>query len=155
MNVLFVSLLVTGLLNAVQESPSTQTGEGRVEILSTEVRGEIEGANGRTWRPSNPDTTGAVVIRIRVARGAEYRTTDLLLAYGPGPKQRAVCAGHTAIMPNTWVISEEGTNWSFFPGGSGTLDGLGVLFLVPKGTAKATLLFNGKPVGLPVELKRQ
>lgn len=145
-----LAFLVSILLTASVQAPA----EGRVEILSTKVVMEMEGADGRVWRPSTPDVHDALVIRVRVARGAGYDTADLTLGYGPSQKQRAVCAGHTALIPDGWVIDEAGTKWSFFPGGTGTLDGLGILFLVPKDVTEATLFYKGKPAGAAFAIKR-
>ena len=147
-----LTFLIAASLAAAVQTPAP--ADGRVEILSTAVVTEIEGADGRMWRPSKPDAFDALVIRVRVARGAGYDTTDLTLGYGAAQKQRAVCAGHTARIPDGWVINEAGTKWSFFPGGTGTLDGLGILFLVPKGVTEATLFYKGKPAGEAFPIKR-
>lgn len=127
---------------------------GAVEILSVALVDKMDGVAGGTWRPANPDQHAALVIRTRVTRGAEYSTSDFTLGYGPAAKkQRAVCAGVTARIPDGWAVNEKGMEWSFFPGGTGTLDGLGLLFVIPKGLTEATLYHKAKPVGAAFEIK--
>lgn len=137
----------------IAQAPSAPTS-GPVEITSVAVVDEMQDIQGRTWRPAAPDTSHAVVIRTRIARGGEYATKDFELRLGAGASAtRVPCAGVTARIPDGWAINEKGVEWSFYPGGTGTLDGLGLLFVVPKGASKGTLLFKGKAAGEPFEIK--
>lgn len=155
---LFASLLACALAvpgNGQAPAPPASPAGG-VEILVAKVVDEMTDISGRVWRPAKPETDAALVITTRLARGAEYNTEDFTLGYGPAAKkQRAICAGHTARIPSGWVINEAGSKWSFYPGGTGTLDGLGILFVIPKDLTEATLYYKGKPVGAAFEVKRQ
>lgn len=146
---LYLALFVTLIAQAASAPTS-----GPVEITSIAVVEEMHDIQGRTWRPAAPDTSHAVVIRTRIARGGEYATKDFELRLEAGVSAtRVKCAGVTARIPDGWAINEKGVEWSFYPGGTGTLDGLGLLFVVPKGASKGTLLFKGKAAGEPFEIK--
>lgn len=146
---LFLALFATLIAQAAVAPTS-----GPVEITSIAVVESMDDIQGRRWRPAAPDTTDAVVIRTRIARGGEYATKDFELEVGAGRSAaRVKCAGVTARIPDGWAINEKGVEWSFYPGGTGTLDGLGLLFVVPKGATEGTLLFKGKAAGEPFEIK--
>lgn len=142
---------------SAREQAAAPQQEGGVEILAARVVSEMEDISGRVWRPAKPDVHEALVITTRLVRGAGYRTKDFTLTYGKAPKkQTVICAGHTARIPSGWIIDEQkGSDWSFFPGGTGTLDGLGILFVIPKDLAEATLLYKGKPIGAAFPIKRE
>ncbi len=156
------SVVLAGIIDgaspqAASPTPPAPPGpSAAVEIRSTALLDEMPGVAGGTWRPIDPERFGAVVIRVRVARGAEYKTSDFTLGYAQSSRKvRAVCAGVTARIPDGWAINEKGMEWSFYPGGTGTLDGLGLLFVVPKDLAEATLYHKGAPVGAAFPIKRQ
>lgn len=137
---------------ATLQSPSASATD--IAIVSVAATDQMTDISGRIWTPSTPDFR-AVVIRTRLTRGVGYEVKDFSLSYGPASKTlTAICAGHTARIPSGWVINEkDGASWSFFPGGTGTLEGLGVLFVIPKDVTLATLHYKGKPVGTAFEIR--
>jgi hypothetical protein len=132
-------------------APATAT----VEIMSTSVVDSVDGIQRDRWLPENPSSNKGLVVRVRVARGFGYSTADFGLTFqSAGKAQKVPCIGVTARLPDGWVFNDSAKGWSVYPGGNGTLEGLGFLFLLPNDVREVTLLYKDRPAGNPAPVKR-
>jgi hypothetical protein len=147
----FAALLSVALTMGFCLAAWGQDAPAGTEGITASVKNSIRMSDTKHWTPSQPEKNIGIVVHIRLAPNAAFRSEEFAVTFGV--KNTAPCIGYTSA--GVWFVSKDEKEplrgMSLYTGEKAAE--VPFLFVVPKDVTDVTVLYKGKPAGKALPLQ--